>query len=414
MGRPPKQRPIEVLEEPSFQGAQEFEIEQFFQEVAPSVSVIHFHRMYPDGRRPQIGKAMLDIIREDVYEYVRTTYVPKYGGGKYMLIARGDGSRYLGSRMIEVEGDEKPQSQPVANGNGFSGLPADIPFHDKLLLYSMFKPQQSQLDIGAMMAGIAAMMTAMRPPEGAKPPDPIQMFTVMKDIFQGMKDKNEKSPLDQIRDVAGVIKEFSSDSKGIDGPWDVVASVGKEAIDKLAPVLTGVMGVKPTAVSPSAVQPRPAVGPGSGALVPPGSSPVPSPEQPAANPQDNLRAWLQSQVAFLKQKALAGKDPGFWVDYTFENAEEPGCQAMMYAIRQGATFDHLLAFDPEIGQNPTLNFWFREVYDGIRAGLQGDVDSAGPARDGSNDLRDGTTGQTGQPGTRNNGTGQSVSEPRPH
>src|SRR5262249_53294631 len=138
----PLKKPKEVFDDsvPTFE---EFEVEQFLHEVSPAVSVIHFHRMYPDGRRPQIGKAALDVIREDVFEYIRTTFVPKYGGGKYLLIARGEASKFLGARTIEVEGDSKPG----ASTNGSSAQPIaseNMSFQDRLMLLSFMKPQQQQ------------------------------------------------------------------------------------------------------------------------------------------------------------------------------------------------------------------------------------------------------------------------------
>ncbi len=113
--------------------------------------------------------------------------------------------------------------------------------------------------------------------------------------------------------------------------------------------------------------------------------------------EDNLRRWLTAQVAYFKEKAKVGKDPGFWIDYVFENSEEPGCQAILYAIRQGATFENLLAFDPEIGQNPQLTLWFTELYNGVKSGLSNDdLDSGRESGNGSDRSQDGGISASGR------------------
>jgi hypothetical protein len=120
------------------------------------------------------------------------------------------------------------------------------------------------------------------------------------------------------------------------------------------------------------------------------------------------------QISLFKEKAKAGKDPGFWIDYVFENAEEPGIQAITYAIReyhikQNIPFDNLLAFDPEIAENPQLLVWFREVFEGVKAGLlQGDVDSGGEGGDPRDVVSNAGSSSPGQPPVVSSTTGTNV------
>jgi hypothetical protein len=104
------------------------------------------------------------------------------------------------------------------------------------------------------------------------------------------------------------------------------------------------------------------------------------------------------QLHYLKQKALADKDVEAWIDYIFDNEEEPGCAALLYAMRQHVTFDQLLQFDPEIAQNPKLTAWFKALYDGVLSEINAPVDSAGPSGDQGNPKGNGTPSAGGGPG----------------
>jgi hypothetical protein len=90
-----------------------------------------------------------------------------------------------------------------------------------------------------------------------------------------------------------------------------------------------------------------------------------------------LQEWVTAQLQFLKMKARAGKDPAIWVDYTLDNAEEPGNAAILEAMRRGATFQHLLTFDAEISKDPILAGWFQNFYEDLHAALNEDLDTHG-------------------------------------
>lgn len=401
MGRKPAsaRTPAEELE-PGLSGAsqEDLDLDDFLNEIGPSISVIHVLRMKPDGSRPQVGKTTMDQIREDPWEFLRSSY----GGGKFLLLFRGSDRRIHGSKILEVEGapvtpTQRPNDSSSTNGTN----PENLSFHDRLLLYNFLGSSRPQNDMGAMMAGIAAIMTAVKPNGESKAADPIQMFQTIMQMYQGMKDKNEKSPLDQIRDVAGVIKEFTGDGKDVDSPWGAVAAIGKDLVEKASPILSNLAGVRPVVTEvPLPQQPRPVL-PQPEQPKPPIEAKVPA--DPLAS-EESLRQWLGTQITFFKEKAKAGKNPGFWIDYIFENAEEPGCQAILYAIRQGVSFQNLLAFDEEIRQNPQLSLWFKEVFDGVQQELRAeaderDLDTRRESGNTSDARSNGGAGKTGQSGT---------------
>jgi hypothetical protein len=371
----------------------EFEYQDYVSTLGDTNVTVTIHRFPKFGNvlewceNASLDRAQLETIREN------------HGPGKYKLTFRGP-TGFMGSKMIciapEYDKNGTNGTKPAANAGAGSDFIREQLVMQQNLMMALMSSMKGP-DIGAMMAGLAAMMTALKPAgdNGAKPVDPLAMFQAILGMYQNLKPKEEKSELDRLRDTAAVIKEFSGEGKagGIESGWDALATVGKEAIDKLSPILTGVRPPAPVTITP--VKPPVAVLPAPQMNAAPG---VPG-QQPAPNTGPNLQQWLIAQLAFFKTKAQAGKDPGFWIDYIFENAEEPGCQAVLYAIRQGATLENLLSFDPEIAQNPQLTLWFREVYLGIRSELPANVDSGREGGDAGDSQRDGAIGSPGLPAT---------------
>lgn len=374
----PKAGPsAEVLE--AFQPTtEEIEFDEFLEEVGPSTATIHILRMKPDGSKPQIGKTTMDQIREDPWEFLRSTY----GGGKYCLLFRGGNREFRGSKVLEVEGAAITPGQAAAGaGSGIS--------HEKLLdtmllaMIQHFQPQPAPapLDIGGLFAGMASIMTVLKPPApNEKPQDPIQMFQTVMTMYQGMKDKNEKSPLEQLRDVASVIKEFSGDKGGgEDSMWGAVASIGRDVVEKGSQIL-GNMSGRPAVHTTGNIAPfqpkTPQPNPSTPAALPATTSETVTPPQgETAAPLDNIEKWVRIQIGSLKEKAKLNKDPAFWAEYILDNEEDYGPAALLYAVRQGATLQTLVAFDSEIGSNPQLTWWFSEVFEGVKAGLNQPMDS---------------------------------------
>jgi hypothetical protein len=126
-----------------------------------------------------------------------------------------------------------------------------------------------------------------------------------------------------------------------------------------------------------------------------------------------MQQWLAGQLRFLKQKALTGKPVNDWILYTKQNQDEPGNQAIAAALKAGATFDHLLMFDPEIAQNPTLRLWFQQFYDGLKRPDSVSQTTAVPwiGRDITNAAGNGGAGEAGQPAATGATPGATAAEP---
>lgn len=395
----------------------EFEYQEFLESLGDATVGVTIQRY------PKFGNIMEWCDNGNINEATLESIREKHGPGKYRLSFRGP-TGMLGTKNVCIaspyDGKERQHSNGNGNNNGndFSEFMKQQLVMQQNLVLAMLGSMKGP-DLGGMMAGLAAVMTAIKPAGSTdKAPDPIAMFQAIMSMYKGAKD-NEKSPLDQLRDVASVIKEFSNDGgKGndVDSAWSMVAEVGKEAVNKLAPVLTSmvpqplqqnrvpvVTGVQP-GNPPAQASITPTLLPTPGNAVLPGNAP--------ADANANLQKWVEAMIVFFKRKAVRGSDPGLWIDYVFESPEDPGCQALTYAIRNGATFEDLLAFDAEIAQNPQLNIWFKTVYDGIRAELlQSGIPSAGESRNDSHPIPDGQPRQTGQPMPGNLPDGTVVPKP---
>jgi hypothetical protein len=185
--------------------------------------------------------------------------------------------------------------------------------------------------------------------------------------------------------------------------FTVVKHLGQQAIDTFSGRVNG--GAPPTvrALPPGAqvAPPVRSIAPSSGAIVPSNGTTVPPGGTQPGQAQQNFQDWIRAQLSYLKQKAIAGKGVDFWIDYTFENQEEPGCAAILAAMENGVTFDQLLQFDPEIAQNPALQVWFKTFYDEMRAEIDANLDTARGTRNAA-DV--GSHAPVGAPGLPDDGS----------
>lgn len=122
---------------------------------------------------------------------------------------------------------------------------------------------------------------------------------------------------------------------------------------------------------------------------------------PAAAPD----AVIRQGIAYLKGKAITGRDPGLYVDWMIDNAEEPQYQPILHFILT-SEFSALEQIDPEISKQPYADF-FRTMYDGLRSAYsqqdQMDMDTGGSGGDGGNAKDDGKAGAGGKVGGRRAG-----------
>lgn len=345
----------------------EWEIEDFLEEWGPQTAVVEIYRRKDDGSMPHIRRVDIGIITADLFGYLRQ----HFGNGKYVLMFKNEARRVVKRLTIEVEGADVKPGAPVSNGSST--------FEQQMILALIAAQRPAPpLDVGALMAGIGAMMGSLKPAAS----DPAAMLTAMATTFQQLKPEGDG--VDKALTIISKAKEIGGGGNNGDG-GETWPGLIKEGLTTAAALLQNRAASNPAAL-PAQVRPA----------VPPGAVPVTSIPQtasgaasvteqaPTTNPDELLKQWLTAQIGFLKMKARAGKNPDDWADYTEDNAEEPGCAAILEALRRGATLQHLLTFDPEIGKDPLLAGWFQRYYESLQAPIDETMDSSGTGGDAGN------------------------------
>lgn len=346
----------------------EIDIEDFLAEWAPGTAVVEIYQCMKDGSRPHQERVGIDILRTDLYGYLRE----HFGAGKYQLQFKDAQRRIRKTLTVDVAA-----GKPIAPNGGTS----NTAFNEQLILALIASNRPPQLpppiDMGALMTGLAAIMTALKPV--APGTDPAAMLQAVSSTFSNLKSAagDTDNWMDKVQKLVTIARELNPGEGGGDTWPSLIKDIGGKVLEGLKPGA----GAQPNGRPPQIVARPVTVVP----TIPAGAMPVHQPvteeqsvDVPTEDTPDMLREkWLRAQLAFLKQKALAGKDVEFWVDYILENQEEPGNQAILYAMDQGATFQHLLTFDAEIGKNPVLAGWFQQFYESLHAALIEDMDSPG-------------------------------------
>jgi len=353
---PRKSKPVEYLEEP-LPSREEMDIEDFLEEWGPQTSVVEIYQRKTDGSMPHQQRVGMEILRADLYGYLRE----KFGAGKFVLHFKDGNRRIVKNLTVDVGPGEKLNGVP-----SIVAAPIADDFNKQLMLalIASIRPP----DIGAMMTGLGTVMAALKP---ANASDPAAMLAAMAATFQQLKPAEDN--VEKALKVISLAKDIGgSGEPKEENFYSLIKDVGKVVVEKLNPG----NGARP-AIPAGAMPVVPAL-----TVTAANSTPVPVvvPE----SPDMLLEKWLRAQLQFLKQKARAGKDVEFWTDYIFDNEEEPGCHAILEAIERGATFDHLLQFDPEIGENPILKPWFEKLYAALHTELHAPVDTSGTGGDTAN------------------------------
>lgn len=119
-------------------------------------------------------------------------------------------------------------------------------------------------------------------------------------------------------------------------------------------------------------------------------------------PVQDHSVMIRQGIAYLKGKAITGRDPLLYVDLLVDNADEPQYQPVLHFVLT-SEFSAFEQFDPDLSKSP-FSEWFRAVYDGLRQAFsqqnQVDVDTGGASGDGGNTGNNGAAGKTGSKGAK--------------
>ena len=349
----------EILEETDEFSRTELEYAEFLDEVGDSSATVYVYRISKSGQTAWCDTTTVDGVKDMEMLY------DAYGPGKYKLCFRTPDRKWAGRKTV-ILADKKENPQPASNygGGGNSGELKEAYEKQHALLLAVLAGQKGP-DIGALMAGIGAMIGALKPATPTS--DPANMLTAMITAFKELKGSAGGLDLAQLKDVLAIANDLKPGGEKEDNVYSVVKDVGNRIVD----AVSGRGNGNAVAVPQGArlLEEAPAVRSVE--------SQISSATQPQESQEQLMQKWLTAQIRLLKDKAKLNKDPGVWVDYVLDNPEEPGCRAVLMALERGAAFEHVLQFDPEIAQNPQLAAWFKTFYDELHAEILND-DTRGP------------------------------------
>jgi len=388
----------EILETPS---EDESLLGDFLDNLGTSVSEIRIYRVLysnPGQSVPKVGPKGGIPFREHFVDTVTPPVTEvqirdAYGAGSYRLYFH-IGSKKVASKMVHIGPlrMDEDSTQDLVRGPGQKAGKVDMPTMQLDFLRDQMAQQQTlilaliqgmqgshqQVDIGSILQGMAQMQQATKPNAVA---DPATLLTAVTSAFSVLKGAaGEGDLMEKAQSLLGLAKELAPSKDHDDNLYSVVREIGNKVVDTFGGREAGSREPRSNPAKPAALPPAPA---------------------PQQQEEDVMQRWIRAQLDFLKHKAKAGKPVEFWLDYMFENQEEPGVAAILNAIQSGATFDHLLAFDSEIRDNPALRSWFERFYLELRGELLNPgppaMDTAGPGRNDSNAPNYASTGAASQP-----------------
>jgi len=321
----------------------------------------------------------------------------EWGAGSFALTLLDERGHYITRRTFEIGGNSEDWERARIT-QGHSGTGEKGSGSQDTLVELMREQHQT-------------MLTLLGNKGGGGLSDSIELAKLLKG--------ETSDPMKQLEYVTAIVKLSRSLGGGSD---DSVAGLIKE----VAPALLGPFMQNSGKALPAAPN-------GNGTAqaagkLPPVREVAPAPkadEPPAAGVDDappdrgdagadaDTQALLFSQFQYWKVKARKpGSDPDFWVDYVFENDDEPAIKAVLWAVRT-YPFSALQQFDPELRTDAALADWFGRLYNGIRAELHRNVDSTGAGGDARDAGGDAGADSEGRPEAGDAGSGAGDSEREP-
>jgi hypothetical protein len=368
-----EKNPVAALLDNMMPDDAEEDLYTFLDEVGTGISTVDIFRLNKDGSRPHVDRVTLDALKDDVYGYLRTL-----GAAKYLLQFKSADRLIRKSKVIEVAGAVSP--------NGVAPQPAGASDHVTFLREQMAQQQTLLLALISNLGNKGSGPDLSFLSGVLKPPDMMPMVTLMAAMI-GKKD--EGSGLALAQTIVKMSRDLAPEGGRGDDSWlSVIKDVGGKVVDNIG-------GAFRQPGQPAALLP-------AGSPIPPAAPARPvvqaDPGPVGGNPivtRENFAAYLGQALIYLKTKAAANKDVETIADYIVENSEEPQWTAVLGVIEQGATFENLLQFDPEIGQAPQLRAWFEKLYHELHDAIFNDVDRAGK---GGNANNPGSNAGAGAPG----------------
>lgn len=315
--------PEQTSAEPEIEDEATVELVKFFRSIGDAANRIKIFKVIA-GERNYCGMAEPSLVSED---YV----LQNYGPGKYILQALLDGAYVKGGQktinlyeppvtarsQAQAQAPVQPQAQAVSE---LSILQSQLARQQELLLELIRtqggnKPEISITDIMSIMRDMQSMTKS------------VDMSAILPGVMSIFKDTMQLA-----RETAGV-----SDGKG-----DWMSLIGK-AMDKLPAIVGQIAGARFKPNNAAAAKDNGQFG-------------------------QTVQEALQNGIAWLKKKALAGKEADLQVAVILDNFEDESYLVLGRTLLN-MPFEDFGKIDPDILQEP-LRSWFLRVYNGLKEGMQ--------------------------------------------
>lgn len=345
-------------------------LQAFLDEFGPQSSKLSLYRLKP-------GTAKFEWLNHYVPDAVTPeTIRDEFGAGTYALNLLDERGHYITRRTFDIGGSAEDWERARITGGraaAAAAAPAESSNSNELTL-ELIRAQ------GQMLLALATRQQ----PNGLE--DAVKVLNALGE---------RTGPKDQLETLGAMVKLARDIGGGGDSMVSLLREVAPAVLGPLGQLVTSRAGAsggqlpKPTPAALPA--PREVTTPDKPAAPaanhPPAADPAGAVDWPPPSaenaPSDEVQALLFAQLQYWKGKARKpDSDPGFWVDYVFENDDEPQIKAVLWAVRH-YPFAALVQFDPELGSDGRLREWFSALYDGIRGELAArDGDAAAPPAGG--------------------------------
>lgn len=301
----------------------------------------------------------------------------EWGPGSYSLTLLDARGHFITRRKFHIGGTPQQweRARNLAKGidtsSGGNGGGADALKIQLEMMRQMHETNlamiQAQSNRGGNFEDIVKAFVALRE-NTSKPGEQLAFLTQVIGLAKTLNGNQDNSVVGLIREVApAILEQIPAVAAAAQGrqlpPAPANGSNGK------APQLPPVKEFQPGGAGKPAEAASPAAETAAAGN--------PAPDQNA----DTMRLIL-ARLHYWKAKARDGHNADFWIDYVFQNPDEPDIAAVLWAVRH-YSYASIVQLDPDIESDERLRKFFLELYDGIRAELLNSDDPTGDGGDSS-------------------------------
>jgi hypothetical protein len=308
----------------------EEEIQNFVESFGGDVCRVSVYRLNKAGKLAYVGSLSPGAVTEALIQET-------YGEGEYNIRLLDEHGKFLRRRSIVIEGPRRePAPGPGPNSDGnrvqIEMLQQQMLRQHEMLLAMIQKGNNSGSSATELASALVQLRSLVKPTE-SKPTDSLESIrSAIELLNEGIK-------------LAGKAPRGGGEGESKLETWRGILEAVPGIVSAVTTLRSGqTTGLQPAGAPPQgAPQPDPRIGE------------QPSPEQ---------LAFMRQTLAYLKSKALAGKQVDLVIDWIADNLDEPPWLALTQQIL-AMPFAQLGSIDPDTQVEPLRN-WFYQLYEGLK------------------------------------------------